>query len=325
MRPAGRFLFTGGGGGDGSAAPSTAGSPAAAAAASLPVSVSLRLPVAISEDLFQGDTLPGLQAEVVLDGELQAMAGRTLFLIMEDPASLFVNPPNVVFSDVAPRATLTAQGRALDQPGQFTGQVRLHACLEASCTSELKGSPLTVPFDVRVRSGMVLSEQQFSVTVPFGELPARRTVQVKLPESVIEWGASTSTPMPTIYDPRPKLRASVTPSTPAATGTVFLDLLPAVPGTYVETAQVGVDIAGILGAPQQRKTITVTYTVTPNDAIDIAFFPASGSLTWKTGTFPQMSLDRRSWCSPACTGRSPSKCSPRDADHPAVNPSRRGG
>jgi hypothetical protein len=206
MRPAGRFLFTGGGGGDGSAAPSTAGSPAAAAAASLPVSVSLRLPVAIREDLFQGDTLPGLQAEVVLDGELQAVAGRTLFLIMEDPASLFVNPPNVVFSDVAPRATLTAQGRALEQPGQFTGQVRLHACLEASCTSELKGSPLTVPFDVRVRSGMVLSEQQFSVTVPFGELPARRTVQVKLPESVIEWGASTSTPMPTIYDPRPKLR-----------------------------------------------------------------------------------------------------------------------
>jgi hypothetical protein len=119
-----------------------------------------------------------------------------------------------------------------------------------------------------------------------------RGARYRLPESVIEWGASTSTPMPTIYDPRPKLRASVTPSTPAATGTVFLDLLPAVPGTYVETAQVGVDIAGILGAPQQRKTITVTYTVTPNDAIDIAFFPASGSLTWKTGTFPQMSLDR---------------------------------
>ncbi|MDB5860644.1 MAG: hypothetical protein JWQ76_4333 [Ramlibacter sp.] len=64
----------------------------------------------------------------------------------------------------------------------------------------------------------------------------------------------------------------------AVTGRVTIGLAPAAPGTYTELVNVFTNAA----TPDRltynyRKTVTVTYTVTPYPALDAFFWPATGN------------------------------------------------
>ncbi|GAB3760831.1 hypothetical protein GCM10028796_10060 [Ramlibacter monticola] len=163
--------------------------------------------------------------------------------------------------------------------------------------------------------GLVLSEQELAVTVPFGSLPARRSVQVTLPPSVLDWGATSTTP---------RLQASASDPSPAGTGTVFLDFWPALPGTYTEAVQVFAEArTGDIGSFLDSKTITVTYTVTANDAVEVAFFPQGADLTWKQGTPEPEAAERTVLAKPGVIARQREiqylTFPPAAASHPLVN------
>ena len=158
------------------------------------------------------------------------------------------------------------------------------------------GTPVPPEVSLLLRTpGLALSEQEVAVTVPFGSLPARRSVQVALPPSLLDWGATTS---------RPQFQPSASETSPAGAGTVFLDFWPALPGTYTGAVQVFAEVrTGDAGSFLDSKTLTVTYTVTADDAVDVAFYPPRAALTWKQGAPQPEAAERTVLAKPGVIAR----------------------
>jgi hypothetical protein len=256
----------GGGGGDAGGASSAPTSSVSVALASVPT---------IQSTLFEGRQGSSVSLQIEVSGDIDSLDGKTVYVIVEDPSSLFENPPRVFLNDTPPGAYVTLVGRKLDVAGHYKGNLKIHACLDNACSVELGNSPLAVPYDVTVLPGMTLDQQVFNVTVPFGQIPPVQTVAVTLPPSVTSWGVNNS--MPYIRDP--SMAASSTTDSSSATGVVSLRLEPALPGTYTRTAVVYTNVINAVMALHFEKTVTVTYTVTPDASVDWVFAPAAGNFT----------------------------------------------
>lgn len=263
----------GGGDGDGGAGPSVQGPTTFGG-----VSVSLSSAPPVQATLFEGTSMQSVSLEVGASGDIDSLNGKTIFVIVEDPASLFEGLPFVSLREAPPGAFLRLGGRKLDVPGHFQGDLKIHACLDAGCSSELAGSPMAVPFDVTVLPGLTLDRQAISVTVPFGQIPPVQTVSAGLPSSLISWGARDTSP----FEPRlpgASMRVS-NGDDGGSVGTVSLELGLARPGTYALSALVFTNATAANGIPLHfEKTVTVTYTVTPDPTLDFAFAPVAGNIT----------------------------------------------
>jgi hypothetical protein len=168
-------------------------------------------------------------------------------------------------------AGIALHGRVLPNAGSFRGSLRIHACLDTACQTELAGSPITVPYDLNVKRGLVTDKDSLAFTVPFGTLPEAQTVNVTLPEGAIDWGGSVSQ--------AGAVEMTVTPSATSAgsaTAVVVVGLDLASPGTYTQVANVRATVSDNFVPRTFRKAITVTYVVTANAPLDYAFNPAAG-------------------------------------------------
>jgi len=255
----------GGGGGDGAAEQVTVG----------PAS-----PAAVQVHTLQGQAMPNQQVSGSVSGNVHSLQGRTIYVVVEDPASLFESSAQAVVENTAAgyRYTLYLQGRTLAQAGHFTGQLRLHACLDAQCSQHLAGTPFAVPFDVNVEAGLTLDRKHVEVSVPFGTVPADEPINVSLSGYSSGWVANNNTPynpsVPTRVEVRPQAGALLPP------GQMTLHFAPAKPGTYNETVRVNT----VATLPDRREisfeeTVEITYTVTPNPALDHVFSPQQLALT----------------------------------------------
>jgi hypothetical protein len=170
----------------------------------------------------------------------------------------------------------------MDKPGHLQGELKVHACLDPGCATELAGSPLRIPYDITVRPGLALSRQEIAVTVPFGELPPVQSVEADLPVGLSDWHADPSFPH---FGVPPNRTQASTMQTGQGKGRVDLQLLPAPPGSYRDFVNISAIVTTTAGtALTQRRSITVTYTVTPNPTIDYMFFPAEARFTVPAGS-----------------------------------------
>ncbi|NRF66046.1 hypothetical protein HLB44_03485 [Aquincola sp. S2] len=88
-----------------------------------------------------------------LGGDLFSLAGQTLYVIVEDPSSLFESNASVnIVQGSSFSYQLVLQPRTLPTVGRFTGTLRAFACLDAGCGTRLGGTPLLIPYDVTVRA-----------------------------------------------------------------------------------------------------------------------------------------------------------------------------
>lgn len=257
----------GGGGGDGPSAPAAA------------VTVNAPSLTALNADVLEGTAMPGVVMSGTVSGDVASLAGRSVYVVVEDPASLFEANALLQLQQTGAvwQYTLSLTGRTLDTNGRRTGNLRVSVCLDAACTSRLNGTPISIPFDINVVPGMTLGTHALQFTVPFGTVPDEQTVDVALSSFSTTWVSSDDKP----YDPSATRTLVLLNGNQANTGTQLrFRLTPAIPGTYTERIRVHTDaMLGVNLSRDVNQYIDITYTVTPNDALDHVFDPPALNLT----------------------------------------------
>ncbi len=154
------------------------------------------LPASIKGTYYEGGKLDDVALLGTAVGDLSVLTGKTLFVIVEDPAGLF--SPNPQASPVSsPKAGLLVQlvGARLKTPGTFSGNLRVYVCLDVRCSTRLGNVPYNIPYNVVVKRGMKLEidsafqgtpeatdKWAVSVRSKFGEPPPVAKIKVTLPE-----------------------------------------------------------------------------------------------------------------------------------------------
>lgn len=98
-----------------------------------------------------------VQADVV--GDLQSLNGRTIFVIVEDPDGLVQSAS--LQQPLQTTATLSVETK---QPGpkkgRYVNRLRIRVCFDASCSQEMAGSPISIPYDITVLQGFIVGDGQ---------------------------------------------------------------------------------------------------------------------------------------------------------------------
>lgn len=212
-------------------------------------------------------------------GNFQAMAGKTIYVKVEDPANLFGSQGLVYTSKTMAGADydLMLYGVTLNKAGHFTGNLRVFACLDEACANPIAGTPISLPYDVTVLEPIGLSRDAVTVSVPFGTLPGPEMVDIALSTFSREWHPNHSapaTPGPLVVD---TMQSTGVKSQDKQLGIVFR---PAPPGNYLQTIRVGTEAR----LPDGRnvfttRNITVNYNVNANPQLDVWFLPAALDIT----------------------------------------------
>jgi hypothetical protein len=80
-------------------------------------------------------------------GNIQSLAGKTIYAVIEDPGGFFAKP-SIRLHPAG--ATLTAVSNILERGRKYQGYMRLYACLDPTCGTQIKGSPMSIPYNFTV-------------------------------------------------------------------------------------------------------------------------------------------------------------------------------
>jgi hypothetical protein len=269
-----------GGGGGGSQTPAS-------------VTVGAPQPAAVTATVWPGEAMANLQLTGSLFGDVEGLQGKPVYVVVEDPSGLFESNAELTLSKLTSgwQYTLRLTGKLLSNEGRLTGALKVRACLDAACNSQLDGTPLQIPYDVTVPTVLQVSPTRVEVTLPFGTVPPLQQLIVSAPYST-QWVVSNDTPV--------SQRAIVAPTgyfspsggtidrqgngITSSSAQVDVLLVPAPPGTYSETLSVSAQATGADGRTRYvSKDVEVVYTVTPDPSKDHLFWPARLDLVRKQG------------------------------------------
>jgi hypothetical protein len=243
-------------------------------------------PASIDAEIWVGDAAPDVRLVGRVSGDLSFLNGKTLYIVIEDPAQLFTQPPVLSLNPEDKSAEILLLGRLQNAPGTLQGQIRVFACLDLQCKSQLGGSPAAIPYHVVVHPGLVVADTPRSLTGLFGSTPESIDIPMTLP------GGTTGPPVirellvenhvsgDAFGGPRAASTNvfQATVSTPAAgQTTLHVAAAPALVGTYKTMFELSVPgprtPSG--GVRQFRAFVTVSYTVSPNPSVLIFVVPAN--------------------------------------------------
>lgn len=279
------LIGCGGGGGGSDASPAGGGAAPAPATSFDAVSIALVSATSVQGAYAQRQPSDDIAVYVQASGDLHQLDGKAVYVIVEDPDAITGGTASVGFgtqSVPGSNAFVLVRGGYLNKVGHLQGQLKLHACLDTNCASELRGSPLRVPYDITVQQGLELASHEVQVTLPFGAIPPVQSIEAQLPARFTNWEV--------IADNRVRPAAPYAPQaaltqTEAGKGRVDVQVVPAPPGRYQESLLFALDAATPGGSTLlQLQSVTVTYTVTPNPGLDYVFFPAQASIRVKRGS-----------------------------------------
>ncbi len=233
------------------------------------VSIALVSPTIIQAQLVE--TVPMYDSTITarVSGNLQSLEGKTIYVVLEDPAGLYLPDASVVaFS--ADTYGLRLQGRPLSPAGHLTGTLKIHVSLDAAGTQPFGGSPLEIPYDITVVPGIVPESDAITVEAAFGTAPVIRDIQVTtlngapLDAALVPGGTATWAPKVSVPD-----GSTIRVAFPAAP-----------PGSYTYTVDALSSYHLASGSDYKlTKPITVTYVVTPAPVPDYLFSPAEVTVT----------------------------------------------
>lgn len=250
-------------------------------------------PSVVTATVLQGAALEARWSQFSgrVEGTVNTLAGRTLYVVVEDPSSLYRREASLQLQQDGAgwRYTLLLQPQPLAVAGRHTGTLRVFACLDAQCGTRLAGTPASIAYDVTVVGSFQASSTRVAMTVPYGTVPADQAVVLTahpLVQQAINWRVA----YPDDGDGRPALANLVSLRTqgglPAVDGrtTVQLRFQAAAPGRYQGRLRVMADLLLSTGglAAQAFQDIEVDVTVTGSDAV-LALNPSSLSLSAPQG------------------------------------------
>jgi hypothetical protein len=262
----------GGGGGGGGAGPGPDGGADDSSEVFDAVSVQLRSPSAVHDVFFAGSSGHGAELQIGYSGNVGALAGRPLFVLLEVPDPLYESHPTY-WSDADQRVIHLFLGGNLQgvPEGRYTGTMKIRVCLDAQCKLQLRNSPLSVPYDVEMKSTLTLSPPALDLETAFGTLLPASEVTVTLPFGGTDWSLPPQSWYGIIDVKRAGDKLVITPSP-------FLE-----PGTYKVEVDVQSSAPDPVGAGTNYpfgEELTVTYTVKPS-ATPVVVVPASASYVFR--------------------------------------------
>jgi len=242
-------------------------------------------PASIDAEIWVGDGVPDVTLVGRVSGDVSALNGKTLYIVIEDREQLFIQPPSVDLNAAEKTARITLSGTHQNAPRTLQGQIRVFACLDLQCNSQLGGSPAAIPYHVVVHPGLVVADTPRSLTALFGSTPEPIDIPVTLP-------AGTTGP-PVVHETLVQNHVSgdVFHGTTSVFGNVFQATFstsaagettlhvaapPALVGTYQTTFQL--ESSGPptpFGLRRFTAFVTVSYTVSPNPSVPIFVVPAT--------------------------------------------------
>lgn len=233
------------------------------------VTLALVSPAIIQAQIVE--TLPMYNSTITarVSGNLQSLDGKTIYVRLEDPASLY-QPDASIVAFSADTYGLRLQGRPLSPAGHLTGVLKIHVSLDAAGAQPLGGSPLDIPYDITVVPGIVPESDAITVEAAFGTAPVIRDIQV-----------TTLAGAPLGAQLEQGGTASWAPTVSVPDGSTIRVAFPAAPpGTYTYTVNALSSYLLASGFEYKlTKPITVTYVVTPSPAPDYLFSPAEVAVT----------------------------------------------
>lgn len=238
------------------------------------VTAVLYSPQRISATLFPGQQMNSITLSGGVSGDIRQLAGRTLYIIVEDPHALFNSPPGVSIGTSSVQVFLSA--KPLAATGIREGSLRVYACLDAACGTQLAGSPLLVPYRVSVIPQVVTDQNRVVVQSTFGQVPVERTVRVTLPPGTTDWGVETFGARYT--------RATTTNQLGNSVGTVTFGFGPAAPGSWSDLWSVTGTASDGAGSSRRFSTdIRVEHTVIDSATATVSMIPAETRVTVQQG------------------------------------------
>ncbi len=240
----------------------------------------------VATNAVVGQALPSQMLTATTTGDPRTLNGRTLHVVVEDPAGLFLPDPTVSIDASTGVANLVLRGKVVTTAGTRTGNLRVNVCLDPQCTTALTGSPLTYPYEV-VAVDELRAPTSVSATRTYGDAAAvTRSVALAM-----DGAATLSTRVQDTFDIGSGVRAEPNPvalsGTRSASGTSFagqLEFAPMAPGRYVTSVLVDAATPGYDRLTfTQSRTVVVEYVVVDDPSVVLAFDPVVSSLDARGG------------------------------------------
>jgi hypothetical protein len=189
------------------------------------LSVHLRSPAAV-QDVSFGDSSPtGVELQIGYSGEAGALTGRTLYMRVEGPEPLYESRPVSYLGLNEPIIHVLLGGNLQGVPeGRYTGTLSVHVCLDLACSTQVRNSPLSIPYDVEMKPGLKLSHESLDLETAFGTALPASEVAVMLPSGGTDWSAFSTDPL-NIAATRSGDKLLLTPSPFARPGTYATDVI----------------------------------------------------------------------------------------------------
>lgn len=153
------------------------------------VGVGTVTPPLISATLYEFGVMPNALLTGTAVGDLALLSGKTLYVKIADPLGMYAYGIAAPTNNPAPGLLVVLQGKVLGAPGLFTGTMPVWLCVDANCSTKLRGMPYQMPYRVEVlRSfrptkgvpGQAIATVQISSK--FGEVAPAGQLRVTLPE-----------------------------------------------------------------------------------------------------------------------------------------------
>jgi hypothetical protein len=231
------------------------------------LSVHLRSPAAV-QDVSFGDSWPNpVELQIGYSGEAGALTDRTLYMRVEGPDPLYESRPVSYLDLNEPIIHVLLGGNLQGVPeGRYTGTLSVHVCLDPACSSQMRNSPLSIPYDVEMKPGLKLSHESLYLETDFGTALPASEVAVMLPFGATDWSAFSTDPL-NIAVTRSGSKLLLTPSPFARPGTYVTDVI-------VESSAPDPKVPNTIW--RFGKALRVTYTVKAS-ATPYVMSPASAS------------------------------------------------
>ena len=137
----------------------------------------------------------GRLRQITLSAPFTGSYSGTLYVVVEDPDGALVSGDVMIDGSTA-ILTLPLSGTL--PVGSYTRPLVIHACRDAACTSEVRGSPQTVQKNLVIK-GPTLNVSSLSYTSTGGVAPASQSVIVTTPDAGADFAYETFTYVGAVY------------------------------------------------------------------------------------------------------------------------------
>ena len=139
------------------------------------VAITKLAPARIQGTMAAGGKVAG-QVSFQLAGDLDTLANRVLYVVLQDPDGLFyptgsAYSPAIAFNAPTRTGAAFLNAAPLTATGRYRGTVRAYVCIDEACKTQLVGSPLEIPYDFEIVPGVAIEPAANAVVpIPTGTL-----------------------------------------------------------------------------------------------------------------------------------------------------------